>query len=196
MPKLTDEELVAACLAGKESAYALLIERHQERLYRVAARICRDPRDAEDTVQEALIQVVRDLPKWRPVAPLEAWLVTITVRTAKKVDERSNRAAKRGESLDRPQPDGSVREYPADTMASNPVASADEGELQGRLRAAIAALPYTYRPTLTLRLNEGLTPKEIGAALGIPERTVRSHLLRGGRLLRVTLGDLAERQNL
>ena len=84
MPALTDQELVAACLQGKESAYALLVERYTPRLYRIAARICRHPQDAEDAVQETLLQAVRDLRKWKPTAPLEAWLVTITVRTAQR----------------------------------------------------------------------------------------------------------------
>ena len=89
MSSLTDQELVAACLQGRESAYALLVQRYTPRLHRIAARICRHPQDAEDAVQEAFLQAVRDLRKWKPTAPLEAWLVTITVRTAQKVDQRS-----------------------------------------------------------------------------------------------------------
>ena len=60
MPNLSDQELVAACLAGRESAYALLVERYTPRLHRIAARICRHPQDAEDAVQEAFLQAVRD----------------------------------------------------------------------------------------------------------------------------------------
>ena len=52
MPTLTDQELVSACLEGRESAYALLVERYTPSLYRIAARICRHPQDAEDAVQE------------------------------------------------------------------------------------------------------------------------------------------------
>ena len=195
MPKLTDEELVAACLAGKESAYALLVERHADRLYRVAARVCRDTHDAEEAVQEALIQAVRDLPKWRPIAPLEAWLVTITVRTAKKVDERSNRVAKRGESLDRPQADGEHRELPADARSADPATLAAQGDTATRLAAAVERLPAHFREAVRLRYLEGLTPKEIAAALGTPERTVRTHLLRGLRQLRAEVGDLSDPEN-
>ena len=195
MPKLTDEELVAACLAGKESAYALLMERHRSHLYRVAARLCRDPRDAEEAVQEALVQVVRDLSKWRPKGTLESWLVTITVRTAQKIDERSNRTAKRGESIDRLTDDGERRELPADQHAADPLTLVAEGETRERLAAALAALPTHFRAAVSLRYREGLTPKEIAALLGIPEPTVRTHLRRGLRVLRETLGDLAEPEN-
>jgi RNA polymerase sigma-70 factor (ECF subfamily) len=190
MPALTDQELVAACLEGRESAYALLVERYTPRLYRIAARICRHPEDAEDAVQETFLQAVRDLRKWKPTAPLEAWLVTITVRTAQKVDIRSNRVASRSDSLDVPHQDGGERELRDRSTASDPAAAAGQADLSARLAAAIADLPDKYRAAVTLRFQEGLSPKEIAATLGIPERTVRTHLLRGLRALRESVGDL------
>jgi RNA polymerase sigma-70 factor (ECF subfamily) len=190
MPTLSDQELVAACLQGKESAYALLVERHTPRLYRIAARICRHPQDAEDAVQEAFLQAVRDLKSWKPTAPLEAWLVTITVRTAQKVDQRSNRVAARSDSLDTPFEDGTQRELRDRSSASDPAAAAGAADLAARLAAAVAALPERYRAAVSLRFQEGLTPKEIALALGIPERTVRTHLLRGLRMLREGVEEL------
>jgi len=181
---LSDQELVAACLQGKESAYALLVERHTPRLYRIAARICRHPQDAEDAVQEALLQAVRDLKTWKPNAPLEAWLVTITVRTAQKVDIRSRRVAARSDSLDTPLQDGNTRELRDRSGASDPAAAAGEADLAARLASAVAALPERYRAAVSLRFQEGLSPKEIALTLDIPERTVRTHLLRGLRMLK------------
>ena len=190
MPSLTDQELVAACLAGRESAYALLVERYTQRLHRIAARICRHPQDAEDAVQEALLQAVRDLRKWKPTAPLEAWLVTITVRTAQKVDQRSNRVASRSDSLDAPLPDGNQRELSDQAPSTDPAAAAGSADLAARLAAAIEDLPSKYRVAVTMRFQEGLSPKEIAEHLGLPERTVRTHLLRGLKALKERVGDL------
>ena len=190
MPTLTDQELVSACLEGRESAYALLVERYTPRLHRIAARICRHPQDAEDAVQEAFLQAVRDLQKWRPTAPLEAWLVTITVRTAQKVDQRSNRVASRSDSLDAPLPDGRTRELKDVGRGSDPAAAAGEADLSSRLAAAIKDLPDKHRIAVTMRFQEGLSPKEIAAHLNLPERTVRTHLLRGLRALKESVGDL------
>jgi RNA polymerase sigma-70 factor (ECF subfamily) len=190
MPTLTDQELVSACLEGRESAYSLLVERYTPRLYRIAARICRHPQDAEDAVQETFLQAVRDLQKWRPTAPLEAWLVTITVRTAQKVDQRSNRVASRSDSLDAPLPDGRTRELKDVGRGSDPAAAAGEADLSSRLAAAIKDLPDKYRIAVTMRFQEGLSPKEIAEQLDLPERTVRTHLLRGLRALKESVGDL------
>ena len=190
MPTLTDQELVAACLQGRESAYALLVERYTPRLYRIAARICRHPEDAEDAVQETLLQAVKDLRKWKPTAPLEAWLVTIAVRTARKVDMRSNRIAARSDSLEQPLPDGRSRQLPAPAGVGDPAAAASHAYETVKLAAAVAALPEKYRATISLRFEEGLSPKEIAEALGIPERTVRTHLLRGLRMLKESVREL------
>ena len=184
MPTLTDQELVAACLQGKESAYAILVERYTPRMHRIAVRICRDAQDAEDAVQESLLQAVRDLRKWRPTAPLEAWLVTITVRTAQKVDIRSNSVARRSDSLDAPLPDGNPKEIRDASAQGDPATAAGQADLNARLAAAVASLPQNYRAAVSLRFQEGLSPKEIAGVLGIPERTVRTHLLRGLRALK------------
>ena len=191
MPNLSDEELVAACLAGHDSAWAALVERFTPRIRGVAQRLCRNPRDAEEAVQEALIQVSRDLAKWKPIAPLEAWIVTITVRTAQKIDARAARTAQGVESLDRPLPDGGLREIRDRTVSTDPAAAAAHGDLAARIQAAIANLPPKSRAVLELR-QEGLSTKEIAAALGIPEGTVRVLAHRGMAELRRALGDLAE----
>ena len=184
MTAISDEDLVAACLQGRESAYALLVERHTPRIHRISTRICRHPQDAEDAVQETFLQVVRDLAKWKPTAPLEAWLVRIAIRTAQRVDQRSKRMTNRSDYLGAPRLDGSDREILDRSATADPAVAAGEADLAIRLAAAVAALPQNYRAAVSLRFQEGLSPKEIAGVLGIPERTVRTHLLRGLRALK------------
>jgi RNA polymerase sigma-70 factor (ECF subfamily) len=188
MPGLSDEELVAACLSGKESAYAVLIERYSPKVYRIAARICRDAGDAEDAVQETFIQVVRDLQKWRPLAPLEAWITTITVRVAQKVDMRTSRTTKRSSTLTPGGPDAPEREF-ADRHVHDPVAQVMAHELQADLGAALAQISTKHRAAVVLRFQEGLSVAEAAAILDLPEATVRTHTARGLRELREALGD-------
>jgi RNA polymerase sigma-70 factor (ECF subfamily) len=192
MPGLSDEELVAACLSGKESAYAVLIERYSPKVYRIAARICRDATDAEDAVQETFIQVVRDLSKWRPLAPLEAWITTITVRVAQKVDMRTSRTIKRSSTLTPGGPEAPEREF-ADPHVHDPVVQVMAHELQVDLADALAQISTKHRSAVVLRFQEGLSVAEAAAILELPEATVRTHTARGLRELREALGDTSHR---
>jgi RNA polymerase sigma-70 factor (ECF subfamily) len=186
MPGLSDEELVAACLSGKESAYAVLIERYSPKVYRIAARICRDATDAEDAVQETFIQVVRDLSKWRPLGPLEAWITTITVRVSQKVDMRSNRYARTNSTLTPGGPETPDREF-ADPHTHDPVTQVMAHELRADLGAALRRISTKHRAAVILRFQEGLSVAEAAAALELPEATVRTHTARGLRELREAL---------
>ncbi len=188
MPVLSDEELVAACLSGKESAYAVLIERYSPKVYRIAARICRDATDAEDAVQETFIQVVRDLARWRPLAPLEAWITTITVRVAQKIDIRTTRHARTSSTMSPGGAEAPGREF-ADPNAHDPVVQAMDHELQADLGDALQKISTKHRAAVVLRFQEGLSVAEAAAILELPEATVRTHTARGLRELREALGD-------
>ena len=183
MPELSDEELVAACLSGKESAYAALIERFSPKVYRIAVRVCRDATDAEDAVQETFIQVVRDLPKWRPVGALEAWITTITMRVAQKVDMRSTRLMRRSSTMNPGGPEAPARDFPAQNH-DDPEFRVLALELQGDLRAAMQQISTKHRAAVVLRFQEGLSVAEAAAILELPEATVRTHTARGLRELR------------
>ena len=188
MPGLSDEELVAACLSGKESAYAVLIERYSPKVYRIAARICRDATDAEDAVQETFIQVVRDLAKWRPLAPLEAWITTITVRVAQKIDMRTTRNSRVSTTIHPGGAEAPAREF-ADPHAHDPVTQVMAHELQADLGTALQSISTKHRAAVVLRFQEGLSVAEAAAILELPEATVRTHTARGLRELREALGD-------
>jgi RNA polymerase sigma-70 factor (ECF subfamily) len=188
MAGLSDEELVAACLSGKESAYAVLIERYSPKVYRIAARICRDTTDAEDAVQETFIQVVRDLAKWRPLAPLEAWITTITVRVAQKIDMRTTRHARTSSTINPGGAEAPAREF-ADPHAHDPVTQVMAHELQEDLGAALLLISTKHRAAVVLRFQEGLSVAEAATILELPEATVRTHTARGLRELREALGD-------
>jgi RNA polymerase sigma-70 factor (ECF subfamily) len=188
MAGLSDEELVAACLSGKESAYAVLIERYSPKVYRIAARICRDTTDAEDAVQETFIQVVRDLARWRPLAPLEAWITTITVRVAQKIDMRTTRHSRVSTTIHPGGAEAPAREF-ADPHAHDPVTQVMAHELQADLGIALQAISTKHRAAVVLRFQEGLSVAEAAAILELPEATVRTHTARGLRELREALGD-------
>src|SRR6266508_4854906 len=79
----TDGELVAAALAGERAAFGELIDRHRPRAVGLARRLLGDPLEAEDVVQEALLQAYLGLEELRAPERFGAWLCGIAANLAK-----------------------------------------------------------------------------------------------------------------
>ena len=157
-----------------------------ERLYRRSYRkilvtligMLGDPAAAEDCTQEAFVRAFRAWSTWRPGAPAEAWLHRIAINTAVS-HWRRQRLRQVGEiikRIGRPAPPVS----PA-TIAEN-----------SELARALRKIPAKQAAALVLRHYHGYTNREIGAALGIPERTVASRLAAARARLKVELADWME----
>jgi RNA polymerase sigma-70 factor, ECF subfamily len=132
---------------------------------------------AEDCVHEAYLRAYRNWKDWRGDAPAEAWLHRIAINTAIS-HQRYARMREVGQvirRLGRPAP-------PPD-----PASLAERSDLIRALRR----LPPKQAAAIVLRHHHGYTNREIGAALGIPERTVASRLAAAKARLRQELGDWA-----
>ena len=73
----TDDELLGALRSGDDQAMTLLLERYAPAVYRFGAKMCRDPEDAKDIVQDTLLAAARGLHEFRGGASLSTWLFTI-----------------------------------------------------------------------------------------------------------------------
>jgi len=170
----TDDALLAAFRSGDEGALARLLERHAPAVYRFGVKMCRDPEDAKDVVQDTLLAAARGLRDFRGGAALSTWLFTIARSFC--IKRRRRRAGAPGE-LDVL----SLESDPAGTIPapdSAPDEAAGEREMAAALDAAIAALDPMYREVLVLRDVEGLTAPEVAAVLGIGVDAVKSRLHR------------------
>ena len=129
---------------------------------------------AEDCTQEAFVRAYRSWKGWRGDAPAEAWVHRIAINTAISHQryERMREVGQLVRRLGRPAP-------PAD-----PAGVADRSDLFKALRK----LPPKQAAAIVLRHHHGYTNREIGAALGIPERTVASRLAAAKAALQRTLG--------
>jgi len=130
---------------------------------------------AEDCVQEAFVRAYRSWKNWRGDAPAEAWLHRIAINTAIS-HQRYARMREVGQvirRLGRPGP------------APDPAVLAERSDLV----AALRKLPAKQAAAIVLRHHHGYTNREIGAALGVPERTVASRLATAKMRLRQELGD-------
>lgn len=181
MNPVSDESLLAGMAAGDREAVAVLVRRHQSRVYGLARSVVRDPYLAEDVAQEAFVRAWRFAGAYDPrrgaVLP---WLLTIT-RNAAIDNVRSRRA--------RPEaPAESVGELlPADVADLGDRVALD-AEAR-RTFAALATLPEPQRRAVVLATYAGWTAVEVGAAEGVPLGTAKTRIRTGMARLRLLLAE-------
>jgi RNA polymerase sigma-70 factor (ECF subfamily) len=134
--------------------------------------ILRDPTAAEDATQEAYLRAFRGWKSWKQEAPAEAWVYRIALNVA-FTHRRRERLHEVGELVRR---------------LGRPRDPDPTGVTQPDLVREVRALPPKQAAALVLRHLHGFTNREIGAALGIPERTVASRLAAAKTRLRARLG--------
>lgn len=164
-----------AAAAGDRAALERLLDEHADLVHAVCRRIVRDPQDALDAAQEAMIAVVRGIASYDGRARFTTWLYRVATNAA--LMELRRRAR-------RPTP----QELTVDPAADR---SGPDREVAARLdvEAALAALPVEQRVVVVLREFEDLEYEQIAVVLGVPIGTVRSRLNRARRALLRSLGN-------
>ena len=176
---MTEEELIRRSQAGDCDAFELLLERHRTALARTAYLVTRDGDANQDVMQEALIQIWRDLPSYRPFGSFRAWMLKITLNKAKRHYRK-----KRVQTV----PLAVAVEVTSD--AEGPEAKAERGERTRLMRQALELLTSDHREVLVLRYYNELTVPEIAKVLGRREGTVKSRLSRAHNRLEQALSEL------
>ncbi|QXC62148.1 sigma-70 family RNA polymerase sigma factor [Aquihabitans sp. G128] len=167
---LDEAALVRAAQAGDRRALDQLLRRVEPVITNVCRRIAGNEADAMDATQQALLAVVRGLPRFDGRSRLSTW--TYRVATNACLDELRRR--RRRPIVGLPELDGAVVE-PTDPAREVGAAVADRLLVDD----VLAALPEAYRSTVVLRELCNLEYPEIAEVLGVPVGTVRSRLARG-----------------
>jgi RNA polymerase sigma-70 factor (ECF subfamily) len=180
---LSDEDLVASMQAGDTALYGILVGRYDRFLHCMTLRVVHDEADAEDLVQEAHLRAFKNLGQFAGRASFATWLTTIAVRGAiSHVRKPSQRLARRGALTTLDESDGCLA-----TPALDPEQQVLDDEVRRSLRAAIAALPPSYRAVIVLRGIQELTTEETARRLGITAQSVKMRLHRAKARLRTDL---------
>jgi RNA polymerase sigma factor (sigma-70 family) len=180
---LSDEALVALVARGDEPALGELYDRVGTAAFRLALRVLRDERLAEDAVQEAFLAV------WRTAAGFRAergtastWIFTLVHRRAVDVVRREER--RRAEPLD---------DESRDTATSRSAEDDAWVTLQReRVQGALGTLPDVQREAIELAYYGGFSQSELAEKLGVPLGTIKSRMFAGLARLRELLDDEAE----
>jgi RNA polymerase sigma-70 factor (ECF subfamily) len=165
------DPLVARLKAGDLAAFDEAYRRYQTRLYGFLARITGRRDLAHDLLQETWIRLAARAADLRDDTQLSAWLFTVA-RNLTVSFQRWRTVERRALALFRPPPPD-----------PSPFERSAAAELEGRLEAALAALPFRYREVVLLVAVEGMTPQEAAGVLGLRPEAARQRLLRGRAMI-------------
>ncbi len=173
MAVLSDGELATLSLAGRQLAFAEIMHRYRQPIFRLIRASTGDAEEALDLTQESFISAHKALARYDPERSMRAWLSIIAINKCR--DWGRKRRVRRFLTF------GVPLDVEADRIADDRVAiddaAADRQEL-ARVAKAIAALRPNLRETLVLRTIEGLSQSETATILGISEKAVETRLYR------------------
>jgi len=177
-PETSDQELIAAILDGSEAAFATLLERYKDKVFRLLGRYCRDPIECEDLAQDVFLKVFRKLDTFNHESAFFTWLYRITVNAATDFLSRASRRRLRLVEDEAVLDDGARNHGARDRDAQSPAAPLMREELATVTRQIVDKLPEKYRTILILREFEDLSYNEIAEVLQCNLGTVESRLFR------------------
>lgn len=188
----SESSLVARALGGDATAFRVIIESHNRRLFRLARTVMKDDTEAEDVVQETYLRAFANLSTFRGEASLATWLTRIALNEALG-RKHKQRPAVTLETLEVMQKTGGqIIPFPNMNTGADPERSAAQSEIRKMLERAVDGLPEAFRLVFVLRDVEEMSIEETAAYLGIRAETVKTRLHRARRMLRESLdGQLA-----
>jgi RNA polymerase sigma-70 factor, ECF subfamily len=182
---VVDAELVARAQAGDEGAFSQLVTRHRDRVYRLALRVTRNEARAQDAMQDAFVQVFREIGRLQEGAAFTTWLHRVTVNAALMRIRAERRYRREDPSLWHREDDETFEPpdehaTPVDEKASHRQLALDAAETLGTMRES-------FRTVFVLRELEELTTTQTASRLSITEAMVKTRLFRARRALRRAL---------
>jgi RNA polymerase sigma-70 factor (ECF subfamily) len=164
---------------------------HLDALYASALRFTRDPRDAEDLVQDSFLRAIRFLDKFQPGTNLKAWLFRILTNTFINKYRRNTRERSLVDGPGREQVTDQLHSPDATDRAENPERTMLDRLVSEEVLQAIDSVPIDFRMVVILSDVHDFSYKEIADILDVPVGTVMSRLYRGRRHLQRSLAGYA-----
>jgi RNA polymerase sigma-70 factor, ECF subfamily len=191
---VTDSELVRHARAGDEGAWAELVRRHHQAVYRAAFAALLRAEEADEAAQDAWIAAWHGIESFREQASVRTWLLTIAWRKA--LDRRRvvvrwlRRLASPAGSLDE---DVNQMELLPDTQTAGADVALEARDQRAMVARALRGLSPKLRDCLLLAASGEMTYEEIGVLLGVPLGTVKWRVSEARKQLRMRLDRLDAR---
>jgi RNA polymerase sigma-70 factor (ECF subfamily) len=179
-----DTQLVKASQQGDQDAFALLVQKHQRRVFNVSLRMLRDYEEASEVTQEAFLAAWQGLPSFRGEACFATWLYRIAYNCSlRQLEQHKRERALQGAI----QAEQILEEVNKERQVE------DILELRGRqtlVREQMENLPARYRMVLILRHLQDMTYEEMAEVLTMPIGTIKTHLFRARHLLKERMNNV------
>jgi RNA polymerase sigma-70 factor, ECF subfamily len=174
-------------VADRRLEFENVLSRNLPGLRRVAMRWLRNPEDAEDAVQDAMLSAFKHIARFEGRAHMSTWVMAILVNAVR--GQLRRRLRHRFLSLDQPARDGqqTIADLVADQRPT-PEQTLAECELLKLVIKLTGTLPPSQRMAMKLRqVDDGLSTREAAEVLGVPVGTLKAQLARGRVTLRQQL---------
>jgi RNA polymerase sigma factor (sigma-70 family) len=181
---LSDGELAVLSGGGRQAAFAEIVRRHGQAVFRLVRSCVSDPDEALDLAQDTFLAAHKALSRYDRDRPMRTWLLSIGLNKCR--DWGRKRMVRRFLTFAGPI-DAEAKAVSAEQVGIDDAAS-DREEL-ARVERAIADLPTALKETLVLRTIEGLSQSETAAVLMISEKAVETRLYRARTKLLEKLGS-------
>jgi RNA polymerase sigma-70 factor (ECF subfamily) len=171
----SEQELVAACKAGKRAAQKRIYELFSGKMVNICRRYAQDIEQARDFMHDGFIKVFLNMDKFREESSLETWITRIMINNSISAIKKEVRRGIKVNLEDVKIKDTSEPQD-FDVLESRPISANQVIEMMQQL-------PIGYRTVLGMYILDGFTHKEIADHLGIQEGTSKSQLAKGKKML-------------
>jgi RNA polymerase sigma-70 factor (ECF subfamily) len=189
---VSTEDLIRRYQAGQTDLFDALFDRYKDYVYRVAFSLTQNAEESEEVVQEAFLDVLKALPRYRVEGParFETWLYRVTANRCKMRWRRKRLPTVEWDELEEP-----LARVPDERPDHNPEEASQRAETRRRIWRAVGHLTDAAREVVLLRYGHGFSYQEIAEALDLKVGTVKSRLNSAHRQLQDLIaanGHLAE----
>ena len=183
----SEAELIKSVCDGEREAFYELVRPYERMIYATAIAVLKNPADAEEVAQEAVMKAFSNLSRFRAESKFSTWLIQITYNEARMKVRKARQQLY--ESIDEQQQNEEGDFWPKDFADWRPIPSEvlEQNEIRQAVQDAIHSLSPEYREVLILRDVQHLNIKETATILGLSKANVKTRLRRARLQLRDSL---------
>ena len=177
---LTDVELIAKAIRGREDGFEELVRRYQRPITSYVYRMLNDYDASLDVTQEVFIKVYNSLERYSSDYKFSTWLYRIAHNAAIDYMRRNSHTA---QSLEAENADGTYQ-LQIESKNPTPEQERERTEWRNEIDAVVKCLPTVYRELILLRHSQDLSYDEIAEITELPLGTVKNRLFRAREMMR------------